>query len=715
MRTKLVFLKRLNLSFLLILGAILFIFLLFSWFVSNPIRAAKVDRFILYGIDDIFRFCLVQLAPQNFSIFLNPYLKPLYTIIATIFFRLIPLGMMSLRIMNSFFSVGTLFILYKLLKKLEFDDFFSIFAVLITASIPLYFLLSISTLSEIIFCFFLILAIYLTYSEKYLLSVITVSLLPIIRQEGLLYLLIWVGLLFVRRKFRYIPLLFIPALTWAFLNYLILDFPLSFTFGYVTSIVEPPHDLFPPGPIKFMLNLGYFSLILFLIGLMRRLFDKKYYLLLACFLIPFSFQVLSSIIIYSYIDNKFPGYPPRLMVPSAPLIAIFIVNGITLITRKFTEKKYIFKCFLTMVILTLLLSSIYQIRQLQCLPDSMNAIFSPNQERVLKEAITWFNSYAKKKNIKNLYVPAVETIHKSLRRLWMGLEKDINYYPLVEMEDSFYVVFNLTTFQLDPKIKIEKGLLKTFNNAEFSQKPECKPIKEFPEIPLYIFTIKEKNAELKEKREITYLTASIKAQDEVRSDEKLLAAVNLLEKGLQTYSEKIFLEALSTFEQLIKETPNNFLYYYYLGRAYKTIMDEHLFIKRYDRAKEYKTKAIEAFKESIELNEGFTESHSYLGVVYGRRTGREGLGEIILNLVRANRYTHKAVLMMDSTNPIAQFNRGVIYFATPWILGGNRGKAIKCFKKAIKTTPNFIDAHLWLNYTLSNKFPKDEDAFLDRF
>lgn len=330
--------RKSKITIYLVLLCILFIFFGFSWYVSEPTRAGRIDRFILYGIDDIFRFCFIRLAPQNFSIFLNPYLKPLYAIIATVFSRLLPLGMISLRIMNSFFSVGALFILYKIMKKLDFDDFFSILTVLITTSIPLYFLLSISTLSEIIFCFFLMLAIYLIYSKKYLLSVIAVSLLPIIRQEGVLYLLIWTGLLFNRRRLKCIPLLFIPALTWGFLNYLILDFPFLFTFTYVTSIIEPnKYYLFPGGAIEFMLNLGYFSLILFLIGLIRRLFDRKYYLLLACFFIPFSFLVLSSNII-SYIENEFTGYPPRLMVPSTPIIAIFIISGLATIVQKFKKK-----------------------------------------------------------------------------------------------------------------------------------------------------------------------------------------------------------------------------------------------------------------------------------------------------------------------------------------------------------------------------------------
>lgn len=333
----------------------------------------------------------------------------------------------------------------------------------------------------------------------------------------------------------------------------------------------------------------------------------------------------------------------------------------------------------------------------------MGAVFTPNQERVLDEAIIWLNNYAKKNNIKNFYTPATESIHKSLRRLWLKLDKDIKVYPLIEIEGFFYYAFNLATFKLDPEVKIEEGLFGTPNKVECNQRPECKLIKEFPEISLYIFSIKDKNIEFKELRKIKYLTASPSAQMTIESNEKLLATVKLIDEGIQNHSKELCLQAISALRQFIKENPNEFLYYYYLGRAYETIMDEYRFVKKYDKAREYKKKSIEALKKSVELNGGFAEGRSYLGVLYARRTGQERLGELILNLIRANRETHHAVFMLDPLNPIVLTNRGIIYFGTPKILGGSRRMAIKYFKKAIKIAPNYRDAYLWLSYAISNK------------
>lgn len=483
----------LNITFLplLIILIIFGIFLFLDWFVSNPIRAAIIDRDVLYFIDETFHYWYAKILPYNPSIILNPTAKFVYITISGIFLYLFPFGIISLRIMNTFFSIGILFILYKLTKKLGFDDRFSILAMLITVTFPAYFILSISTLTEIMFCFFLLTAIYLVYSKKYILSVILIALLPLIRQEGILYLGIWSFFLIKKSKIKFIPLLFIPSFLWMLSNYLLLSHSFRYVFFPYAIISKgsfPPWALISPSQINFFTLFGYYPiLILSIIGLILELSNRRCALIFACIFIHISFlftlQVAGPFLMVGCFWRE-----SRYIVPMAPLIAIYATDSVRAIYKNFIQKK-IANYFLVSIMIIMILSLIYQTGQSQLFSKVTKDNLTVVQEANLKKIIAWLCEYLKKENIKNIYANGACMTHKFMRRIMIDLSLRINCYAIV---DDFKVLDPVTLrIILNHKVEGIFFALDKEENDKFISNFNCRLIKQSFSPPMYFYLVED--------------------------------------------------------------------------------------------------------------------------------------------------------------------------------------------------------------------------------
>jgi len=203
---------------------------------------------------------------------------------------------------------------------------------------------------------------------------------------------------------------------------------------------------------------------------------------------------------------------------------------------------------------------------------------------------------------------------------------------------------------------------------------------------------------------VKYLTAISSVQEEVERDEELLGAVQIFEKGSDLFDEKLLLEAISSFDRLIQRESKNYLYYYYLGRAQAMLINLYDSLGDKDKIGERTEMAIRAFKESITLNDKFSEAHSYLGVIYGQKINQKGSLAGMLYGGKVKK-AHRKALKLDPLNPIVQINNGINYLYTPTGWGGDREKAKECFEKAIQIAPNFVDVYVWLGilYEMKDK------------
>jgi len=473
--------------------------LLFSWFVSNPMRAAKIDRYVLYSIDDIFHYCYVRTASINPLALLNPYAKPLYTLIGTIFYNIFPFGLLSLRIMNSLFSVATLLVLGKLMKKMRVEELYIFLAIAMTALFPIYFLASISALTEIMFAFVLILAIYLFYCKRWLGSVLAVSLLPLIRQEGLLFLFIWSLFVIKNKKIKYLVFIFLPTILWVFLNWFIWNRPVIYSLLHQIYFIIAKINQTPPsqtvgsffGATSFMIILYQPLFILSVIGWWRTLQDRSYRLISACwgfyvfFLLSF---YIGHIIIFRTVSREL-----RYIVPFVPIMILYSVLPIKTIISSFgLTKKHVKVLFFGLFGIILIWATL-NLRLLQEDVKVNEDALTPRNEREIEEITFWLNSYLKKNSINSIYVSGRFTTNKYIRRIWMNLDKDVRFYPTIDpyaTEPKGEIKpLDIVNFDILRNSDI-KGVFLIFNvsdNDRLGRQIDWVLIKSFPDIPLNFY------------------------------------------------------------------------------------------------------------------------------------------------------------------------------------------------------------------------------------
>lgn len=466
------------------LFALLFLYLV--WFVSEPIRAARIDRYALYSIDDIFRFCYIKASLRDIDNFLNPYTLPIYSIIANIFFRLLPFGMSSLRLTNVIFSIGIFILFTKFLKDFKFESKYCLLALFMLVTFPLYILLSVTTHSEIMFCFFLLFSVYLFYSEKYFLSTIFISLLPLIRHEGILYIEIWIFVLLIKFIPKYIPILLMPSFSWGFINRVFLKRSILEAFCYnIVHRPSPPSDtVIFLTQIKFIDFIGYLPFfILFLIGFFLNLFNKKLRAISIFTTIHLSYIIFVYTVVFLTTHTFFHEYRPLVSIsPFICLFALYPIKKFILAITKGNPKKE--NLLIAAFIIIFFLSFIWQLNRFKNDPKVIEDTLTPAQEKNLKIACNWLNSHLEKEIIKNVYIEGTTAPTKIIRRVWMYLPENINYYCSYTKKR----ILDIIKWRTFPNHEV-KGIIVTIdrNNLEGLIKPQHTLVKIFPDVPLYFY------------------------------------------------------------------------------------------------------------------------------------------------------------------------------------------------------------------------------------
>ncbi len=466
----------------------------FIWYIADPVRAALVDMFILYHVDELFRYNYIKMALYDGFVFLNPYVKLGYVFMGTLFLHILPVSISSLRIMNSVFSLGTLFLLYKTAKKIGFSDISSAFALILAFTFPVYFLASISTLAEVMFCFFVILAVYLLYSQEYFWSSITVAFIPLFRQEGIIFFFIWILLLPPKNKIKYGILMLVPPVTWSMLNIVLLGHPFFYTFFCNLPDHAPSNSVASFAQICRIIAILMLHpvVILSVFGAVLNYKDARLRPVLAC-LFLYAAIILAATIVH-LIDAGAFCREIRFLTPLVPLMAICASAAIDLFLK---DKEGLGRRILFASILVLPLTTAYQIKQLQKDPTVVNDIVEREDEIAVKKTGYWLAEYMKKEEIRDVYMPGEISIDKIVRRLWMYLPGDLRYYWIIGDMESYkpngFQPLDVTTYNIIHPGKEAKGIF-------IAKKPydsvgnrldgfKCILLKTEPALSLYIYLV----------------------------------------------------------------------------------------------------------------------------------------------------------------------------------------------------------------------------------
>ena len=154
------------------------------------------------GADNISHYLISRYAFDHPSLFLNAWGRPLYTLLSAPFAQF---GLNGARTLNILLATSTAWIAYLLLRSLAVRN--AIPVIFLVCFTPLYFFMIPTALTEILFGFILVLAVYLFFGQRFVAAAVVASFLPFARTEGFVLLPLFLVAFLAARKYRAIPFL----------------------------------------------------------------------------------------------------------------------------------------------------------------------------------------------------------------------------------------------------------------------------------------------------------------------------------------------------------------------------------------------------------------------------------------------------------------------------------------------------------------------------
>jgi len=179
-----------------------YVFGLFTALFISFIILSYLSDGTYIGGDTYVRYMLSKYAFQYPGNLLYHWGKPIYIAIASPFAQF---GYNGFKLFNITTGLLTALLAYSICKKLKFDN--SWLVVLFVCFSPIFYMMMFTGMTEIFFGFIIMLSIYFIIKDKYILSAIILSFLPIIRNEGVAIWILFIFLYSIRKKYKAIPFL----------------------------------------------------------------------------------------------------------------------------------------------------------------------------------------------------------------------------------------------------------------------------------------------------------------------------------------------------------------------------------------------------------------------------------------------------------------------------------------------------------------------------
>ena len=166
------------------------------------------------GADTVGHYLYSRHAINNPILLLDLWGRPIFTLFGIPFAQF---GFTIMKFYSILLSLLTAWIGYKILEHLEYKGAF-LYIPMVTLA-PYYLLLSISPLTETLFGFTVVLAIWLYYRRRYTIMTLVISLLPFVRFEGFIIFPPFILILLLNKRFKDIPLLFSGYFIFSIIGY----------------------------------------------------------------------------------------------------------------------------------------------------------------------------------------------------------------------------------------------------------------------------------------------------------------------------------------------------------------------------------------------------------------------------------------------------------------------------------------------------------------
>lgn len=371
---------RLNLRvrWLLFIFSVLFIFF---WFLVLYSEAAEG------GADNYAHFRLARYAFKYPHFFLDHWGKPLFTIISSPFAQL---GFKGIQFFNVFAGLLTAFFAYLTVRKLDYiNPWLAIFFICFT---PIYFILMLSGLTEILFSLVLILAIYLFFDKKYVTSSVVISFIIFSRTEGFIILPLFLIAFILEKKFKALPFLLTGFIFFSILGYFILD---DFWWFITQNPYTGAKDIYGSGKLTYFIDntkringiplaiLAGFGLVSYIYDFIRLSKKRKQVVLeiILIFLVYLGYLAAHSVAWWKGVGGSLGLI--RVMAAVMPLAAIIGLRGFNFIFDFLKFNQFVQLGFKT-IILVLIIKLPFDFYKVPVKRDG--------REKVIYQAASWVKS-----------------------------------------------------------------------------------------------------------------------------------------------------------------------------------------------------------------------------------------------------------------------------------------------------------------------------------
>lgn len=266
------------------------------------------------GSDNIAHYHISHYAFKYPHLFLDHWGKPLFTALSSPFSQF---GFHGLKIFNVILGLLISLFSYKIVKAFNYKSPWLI--IIFNCFTPLFLIMLFTGLTEILFAFVLIFAVYLTIKEKYIFSALVISLLPLARTEGIIIIPLFLFAYIFYKKYKAIPFLLS-----GFVIYSIIGFFYYNDFFWLIN--QNPYS-----GVKYIYGSGS---IFHFIGNYHTIFGR-----------PLTFLLATGIIALIYNLIKKPNLKKtaikeiRVMAGITPLAAILALKGFGFVFETFRIKK----------------------------------------------------------------------------------------------------------------------------------------------------------------------------------------------------------------------------------------------------------------------------------------------------------------------------------------------------------------------------------------
>jgi hypothetical protein len=298
----------------------------------------------VYGGADTYHHFMISSSSWNHpDLLLDHWGKPIFTVLGSPFAQF---GLYGLQLFNCLILITTAWCCSRILKHWKVPGHAAV--ILVLPIIPSYFLASFSGLTEPLFGLFLIGSILLFIEEKYVLAALLISFIPLVRNEGMIFLPIFGLALFFLKQWKVIFLLGTGLLFYSVLGYFFSEQ------GFFWLIKSNPYDnqtIYGAGEWDYYLHklpeyvgsvflwISILGLVLFAIESIREKSRARLVFLALFLTCGFGYFILHS---YAWWKGEYGALGlERILIPFFPFLAISILLLIGSLTKKWKWFKWL--------------------------------------------------------------------------------------------------------------------------------------------------------------------------------------------------------------------------------------------------------------------------------------------------------------------------------------------------------------------------------------